>query len=222
MVLSTDLEAAFRPSAGRAVAGLVAAAVAGIAAGREGLAAVRHPLGFVCLPLERLADRGVCVHLWSGGPPSRLLTTSAVHCHSWDLRSGVLYGVIDNELVAVEESPPVPTHRLFEVRSHEDGDELHRTARVVRYTPLGPRRHGPGETYELPAGAFHLNHSPDRQPAATVVLARYHPEAPDLSLGGLDTESHRVVRSRCSPAETALAARTLLRALNADGVLRSR
>ncbi|MCQ0004164.1 hypothetical protein [Actinomadura madurae] len=27
--------------------------------------AVRHPLGFLCLPVERSGDLGVCLHIWT-------------------------------------------------------------------------------------------------------------------------------------------------------------
>ncbi|NUS05534.1 MAG: hypothetical protein HOV97_23605, partial [Nonomuraea sp.] len=56
-----------------------------VLAGDEPPAAVRHPLGFVCLPLERDGGEGVCLHLWSDSLQHAESTTSQIHCHSWDL-----------------------------------------------------------------------------------------------------------------------------------------
>jgi hypothetical protein len=60
------------------------AALGDVAEGRSAVTAVRHPLGFVCLPLERVGEQGVCVHVWSdrltGAQPASL-TTSTTHAH---------------------------------------------------------------------------------------------------------------------------------------------
>ncbi|MFD0853807.1 hypothetical protein ACFQ07_16330, partial [Actinomadura adrarensis] len=133
-----------------------------IAGGRMPVHAVKHPLGFLCLPLERSGDLGVCLHIWSPELESVEATTSGVHCHSWELVSFVLYGSVRNTRANVAETPPAgpdgATHRLFEVVSRGEVDELKATGRTVRYTPGDTSTHGTGETYTLPAGVFHTTH----------------------------------------------------------------
>src|SRR5260370_8124546 len=55
-----------------------------IAGGRRGLTAVRHPLGFLSMPVHRTAGHGICLHVWTPAlqPP---LPTSHLHSPSWHL-----------------------------------------------------------------------------------------------------------------------------------------
>ena len=77
--------------------------------GAPGVTAVRHPLGFVCLPLERDGGDGVCIHVWSDTLAHAESTTSQIHCHSWDLVSHVLYGQVRNVHVRVTDAGPDAT-----------------------------------------------------------------------------------------------------------------
>ncbi len=171
------------------------------------LAAVRHPLGFICLPVTRHGECGVCVHVWTGHPPEVELTTSPMHSHSWDLLSYVLYGEVRNQLVQIDDAPATPSHRVFEVHSHGDADEIRRTARLVHCTPGLIQSTASGGSYRLAAGEFHM--SVVAAQAATVVLGRARAGTLDLSLGNLSTPTHRVPRQRCAPPETARLARAL-------------
>lgn len=191
-----------------------------IARGRRPIAAVRHPLGFLCLPLERRDGFGVCLHLWPARPPPAPATTSTVHCHSWDLTSFVLSGTVRNVRARLVDEPASrarwgTAHRVFEVVSHGDVDELRATTRVVRYSPGADTAHGAGETYTLPAGAFHSTFVVGGHDAATVALGRQDPEGGDLSLGPLDLETHRVRRRTCDPGETARTALDFSRSIAA-------
>ncbi|MEU9885784.1 hypothetical protein [Sphaerisporangium sp. NPDC051011] len=178
-----------------------------VAAGRSAVRAVRHPLGFVCLPVERGGARGVCVHLWSGDLPSAGNTTSEVHCHSWDLVSYVLYGQVRNELVGVTDRETGATHRVLEVVSAGGVDDIHPTGRTVTYTEGAAGVYRTGDVYTLPAGVFHRSVIPEGTDTATIALGDGRPGAADLSLGPLGTRSHRVTRERCDDEETARAAR---------------
>ena len=173
-----------------------------IARGRRELCAVRHPLGFLCLPVHRDGDFGVCVHVWSPDLPHARATTSAVHSHSWDLVSFVLYGRVGNTLLHVVDDAAGGTHRVFEVHSRGDVDEIRATARLVRAREARHRSAGPGDTYRLRAGRFHASVLVGESEAATVVLGRTR-AALDLSLGPLDTPTHHIPRQRCDPRETA-------------------
>ncbi|MFG2177650.1 hypothetical protein ACGFLS_02835 [Streptomyces abikoensis] len=222
---------------GAAVDELFAAAVTvleEVASGRRALRAVRHPLGFLCLPVRREGDRGVCVHVFGDhvfgdappGPPARP-AISPVHAHSWDLTSCVLYGEVGNLRVRVRDEPDRPTHRLFEVRSTAAGpgpaggpcdapavDEIRPTPRLVSCAP-GPEETGvAGGIYRLPAGEFHTTVVPPGTVAATLLLGRSLPGHRDLTLGPVHGPAHRVVRQTCDAAQTARTARTVLRRID--------
>jgi hypothetical protein len=189
-----------------------------ISGGRE-LTAVRHPLGFLCFPVERQARHGVCVHLWTPGRRSAL-TTSTVHSHSWDLTSYVLYGTLRNQRIRVVPTAGQATHRLFEVRSRGDVDELHTTTRLVSYHPEADSVHDAGSVYFLPAGEFHATVVLAEQEVATVVLSRNRPQTADLALGPVHAPSHTLTRSRCDARETACAARLIADRLAETGPAR--
>lgn len=174
---------------------------------RTSIVGVRHPLGFVCLPVERTSEAGVCVHVWSEHLTRASLTTSTVHAHSWDLISYVLYGSVRNEVIDVIDAPSDATYRVFEVRSSGDIDELCETPRLVRSEIRATELMGPGEVYSLAAGVFHT--TVVHGEAATVALGSSRPGAMDLSLGEITTKTHRIRRQRCDRNETAHAARVV-------------
>ncbi|MGH3933839.1 MAG: hypothetical protein ACRDS1_02460 [Pseudonocardiaceae bacterium] len=179
-----------------------------IAEGTRPVAAVAHPLGFICLPVVRRGDYGVCVHVWTGQPPAEpTLTTSQIHSHSWELLSYVLYGEVHNQLVQVTDAPVSPRYRVFEVHSDGDCDEIRYTTRLVCCAPGAVQAIAAGGSYQLAAGEFHMTAVVAQ--AATVVLGRSRPGVVDLSLGDLDTPTHRIPRQRCAPHETACLARAL-------------
>lgn len=184
-----------------------------VVSGRRALRAVRHPLGFVCLPVLRDGPRGVCVHVF--GPADPVLTDHQVHCHSWELTSTVLYGRLGNRRMRIRDEAEHPTHRVFEVRSDPSGvDELRPTERLVRCLPGTEQTSSRGQTYALPAGEFHTTVVPDGRPAATLVLGLTLPGRADLSLGPLGAPGHRVVRSMCDADRTARIARAAVRRIH--------
>lgn len=187
-----------------------------IARGERDLAAVRHPLGFLCFPALRENEHGVCVHLWTRGI-RQTLTTSPMHAHSWDLTSYVLCGWLRNQHISVRDAADAPTHRVFEVRSRDGLDELRATDRLVCAWPKADSRHAAGSVYLLAAGEFHATVAPEDQDAATVVLSRSRADAADLALGPVHMPSHAVTRSRCGSAETARAARLIAAQLTSAG-----
>lgn len=184
-----------------------------VAAGRRPMVAIRHPLGFVCLQVQRQGAYGVCVHLWTEWRPESELTTSPMHSHSWDLLSYVLYGEIGNQLVHVTDAPAAPTHRLFEVLSDGDMDEIRPTDRLVRCEPGPVQSIAASGVYHLAAGEFHLTVVRGDVETATVVLGHARTDLVDLSLGPLGTRRHRVSRQRCTEPETAHAAGLIARRL---------
>ena len=181
-------------------AGSVFRAVAG---GTLRIPAVRHPLGFFCLPMERSGDLGVCLHAWSPQLTVSGSSTSLVHCHSWDLLSFVLYGQVSNVLGRIEDGT---THRIFEVTSLGDRDAIRATDRIVDYQPERLDRYGAGETYSLPVGTFHSTVIEGSGEAATVALGRTVQSSFDLSLGPVQALSHTQRRHVCGDTESVRAA----------------
>lgn len=193
------------------VSGWVTNVLDDVVQGRTNVAAVRHPLGFSCIPVERTGERGVCVHVWSDSLPRAGPTTSTMHAHSWDLVSQVLYGTVRNEVITVSDGYGGATHRLFEMRSDAGTDEVHRTDRLVRYETATTESYHQGEVYSLPAGVFHRTGvGPE---TATVALGCGRPGTADLALGGITTSTHHVRRQRCDRAETVRTARVVIEQL---------
>jgi hypothetical protein len=198
--------------AARAVPALCLPTLAKIADGKIPLRAVRHPLGFLCLPVQRKGRLGVCVHIWTTALPQAALTTTAVHSHSWDLASFVLYGVVGNAFMRVVDDSDAGTHRVFQVYSLDDADEMRATRRLVRCVEQHRQFVRAGRAYYLRAGNFHESMLGADPEAATVVLGRVS-TAPDLSLGAPDIPTHLVVRQHCGAQETAHAARIAIEKL---------
>ncbi|SCK42055.1 hypothetical protein [Streptomyces sp. WMMB 322] len=225
-----ELEHALRSgSAARAPRAAAADVLGEIASGKRELRAVRHPLGFLCLPVVRDGERGVCVHLFGGEIPAGEPAAAGVHAHSWELVSHVLYGHVSNVPVRVTDPAapapasgpdagpsPGPTHRVFEVHSAPDGtDELRPTGRLVRSEPGPEQTSTGGETYTLAAGEFHSTVVRNGEPAATLVLGRTLPDRSDLFLGPLHGPGHRTVRRLCGEEDTRRTVRAALRRVHA-------
>lgn len=202
-------------TAARTLPGWAGRVLDDVAAGRSAVPAVRHPLGFVCLPVERSGDFGVCLHIWTPEVRPAPSTTSPVHCHSWDLLSFVLYGTLRNVRMDIDEPCDAGTRQIFEVVSQGDVDELRATGRAVRYSPALSSTHRTGESYVLPAGVFHTTLIEDGPEAATVALGRQTPGGGDLSLGPLDIPTHQVHRSRSGHSDTVRALRRSARRIAA-------
>jgi hypothetical protein len=209
MNYATVRDAIDRGAAADVVPALALAAMREIAEGKHAMTAIRHPLGFLCFPAQRLGRHGVCVHLWTSSV-KQSLTTSPMHAHSWDLTSLVLYGSLRNLRISVNDAHGPPTHRIFEVRSHEDTDELYATARLVTCRPETDTGHAAGSVYVLAAGEFHATVAPDGEDVATVALSYGHAQHADLALGPPDARSHTVTRMRCDVGETARVAKRIV------------
>jgi hypothetical protein len=180
-----------------------------IAAGDSDIRAVCHPLGFLCFPIERQGDCGACVHLWSPRLALSPPTTSVIHAHSWDLISLVLAGELRNDLVTVRDG--MATHRVYEVHSGGDVDEIRATSRLVGCRTERSELNRAGDTYRVGVGQFHATVATE---ATTVALGRGRTGAIDLSLGAVHGRTHRVQRRHCDRSETARLARMVTRQLS--------
>lgn len=165
------------------------------------LAAIRHPLGFLCLPLVREPGWGVCIHVWTGRLPARRPTTSGMHAHSWDLESFVLYGVLGNAVFDLTPDCASGTYQLLDVVSGADCDEIQPTGRRVTCTEVSRDLISSGEVYLLPTGVFHETFLGADPEVATLVLAQTQ-DLPDRVLGPVDLRAHVVTRQRCTGDDT--------------------
>lgn len=191
--------------------GWVIGALRQVSAGEGQVRAVTHPLGFTCLPMERFGPYGVCVHLWSPEVKSIDPVTSPVHSHCWHLASYALFGQLENRFMFVTgDTGQRGNHRLLEVRSRGDVDELVPTGRTVRCVPGQRQVISAGDVYSLPAGDFHATTVTPGTEAATVALGRTVPGAADFSLAALGATASRTRRTRCDARQTAEAARIVL------------
>ncbi len=175
---------------------------------------VLHPLGFCCIPVRRSVDGGVCVHLWADWFEAERPTTSAIHCHSWDLHSTVLAGRLRNHVLRVL-SAAGATHRVFEIHSGDGEDRVDLTPALVSWRRVTTGIYTGGQSYELPAGTFHLTEIAEAT-TATIVLATTRRHHGDLSLGPIDGASHRIRRRLATPDQAARAAGEVARLLGCD------
>ncbi len=169
---------------------------------KDGASGVRHPLGFLCLPLYRSPDFGLCVHVWETSLSRSVLTISPIHSHSWDLTSRVLRGGMDNEVIELDHERP-PTHRVCAIVNSGHVDEIRPTRARVGYDVSRIDRVAAGETYTLPAGIFHASRA--HNATVTLVLARTRRQAPEFALAHLDTRAHVVTRSAASSRDLQIA-----------------
>jgi hypothetical protein len=182
--------------------------LAPVMTGERALAAIKHPLGFVCLPVLREAANGVCVHIW---PPTPLAATGSaanVHCHSWHLLSFVLEGTIHNQLCDVVDAASGP-YRVCVVNSMGTVDEIVPTSRRVDVKAAEPMACHAGECYEIPAGQFHTSPRLSRDGAVTVVLGHQDSRAVNQTLADPDATLASHVRERLGADETRAIVRTL-------------
>lgn len=119
----------------------------------------------------------------------------------------MLYGAVRNNVIAVSDAAE-PTHRVVEIHSAGTVDEIRPTGRMVRSEVVATEVTGGRGVYSLDAGIFHTSEVTGQ--AATLAFGSGRPGTIDLSLGDLDTSTHRVQRRRCDSTETARIARAVL------------
>jgi hypothetical protein len=213
-MLYARLESAIRETTPDQVWDAIAAVLEPLAEGRTHLDAVRHPLGFICLPIVRDdSPEGVCVHYWSAESGTNKPTTSRFHCHSWALLSHVLVGSVGNQRLDLV---PGDRYQLFRANSGRDGDnrEVDDLEPIEQFTDVrsgAAEVHHAGESYELDAGAFHASVATYVDVSVTLVLGRVVPGAEDITLGDVGLGRHRITRRTLGPGEAQRVAGEILR-----------
>lgn len=178
--------------------------------------AVMHPLGFTCVQLFRSTTWGLCMHIWESSENSPSLTTTPIHSHSWDLFSQVVCGQLENTEISVTDGSPFPTNRVLEITSTDGTDLIRATQRLVNWAHGESVHIGVGQSYELPAGTFHVSMPSTTGLTATMLLAEYRSPSPELALGRLDYCDRVVARQVRLPRDLRFMADAMLRELTGD------
>lgn len=165
------------------------------------LAAVRHPLGFLCLPIVREPDWGVCLHVWTERFPSVRPTTTGKHAHSWDLESLVLYGALGNTVFDLAPDDAVGRYQIAEIVGMPGIDLITPTGRRFECLEVSRKLISSGEVYRLRPGVFHETFLGAETEVATLVLGRTR-DLPDLVLCPVGLRAHAVTRHVCTGDET--------------------
>jgi hypothetical protein len=66
-------------------------------------AAIKHPLGFLRVPIIRTPSTGLYVHIWTQLIDLPRPSTSAIHAHNWHLLSRVIAGTVTNQVFNAQE-----------------------------------------------------------------------------------------------------------------------
>lgn len=189
-----------------------------MAAGSRDRPVVKHPLGFLCLPIHRGDEFGLCLHVWMAASPAvrptGRLTTLPIHYHTWNLFSHVLYGLVQNQRITVRpDTGGSPAYRVFEVRSDRGTDEIRPTGEFVTWRVDGAQQYGIGDRYLVSPRDYHQSAVLDPRLTVTVMLAENWTPEPQHALGNVDLAPHTVTRRTCPPTETGEVVGTLLRHL---------
>ena len=169
--------------------------------------------GFLCLPLERTAERAYACTLVRRASARRLHHLADPLSQLGPGQPRALRPGGERARRVTDADELAATHRVFEVVSATDGDRIRADPRTVTVRRGTSEVFGPGHTYTLPAGRFHTQRGPRRRrdrhdrarprssgPAATCHWARRTPRpshlpAPLRRAGGLP---HRADRRRAS------------------------
>jgi hypothetical protein len=179
--------------------------------------AFAHPLGFIYLPLLRMPDATLRLHIWHDDGDARRLgddEISAMHDHTWDMTSYVICGELRNVLVDVVPEAAAPTHRVFEIHGRGDVDEIRPTETVVRIADTREDKVSAGQTYQMGSDLIHCTR-PGPGVVATLVAARRTSKRIERALGPVGLPGYRSTRQACPPRRVAAAASAVLEALGA-------
>lgn len=175
--------------------------------------AVRHPLGFLCLPLHRSHPSGLCLHIWPGrADGSGREAGGTIHAHSWTMTSLVLVGEVVNERIDVR-ADGCPTHQILRVSRVGKIDALVPTGRRVAARIAARERLAESGRCTLAAGEFHRTTLPVAHRPVTLVLGEHRPRIRDYVLSGLRAKGHMAVRRACRSDDFRTAAAAALPAL---------
>jgi hypothetical protein len=164
-------------------------------------AAIKHPLGFLRVPIIRTPSTGLYVHIWTQLIDLPRPSTSAIHAHNWHLLSRVIAGTVTNQVFNAQESDNGDYH-LFEILHHsETVDELCSTGRLFRCINYSEDHYLAGDYYRLAANTFHTSTVTLLADTVTLVLSTDRTSAIEYALDKSVRGTHLVHRKPCTRQE---------------------
>jgi hypothetical protein len=136
-------------------------------------------------------------------------TISKIHYHTWDLLSYVLFGGLQNQQIEITPTGARPTHRVFEIFSRDDADDICPTGQLVEFRVASANTFGMGDRYTVDPWDYHRTQV-DLELAASVMLAENFKPGPQRGLGEVNIGRHVVHREKCTADEAKAVARKLL------------
>jgi hypothetical protein len=132
-----------------------------------------HPLGFAHAEICSENDLALRLHLWPKAKRRPQQPFWPIHTHAFHLQSTVLVGTIQNRFFFVN-SNQGGSKQLYRVEYRGEGSALLAT-KVFAEAPVDRIQvTGPGESYEVPIGAFHSSTVPEQALATTLVRVSQH------------------------------------------------
>jgi hypothetical protein len=145
----------------------------------------RHPLGFVHIVLMDSPNVALRFHIWIPGIRSVQEPAWLIHTHTFDLRSIVLFGKLENSLYKWEEDISPSENRLYEVTYSDGISCIVATDRIGKIQDLSSLEVSKGRGYTVAYGDFHRTEVLEDQLTATIALATKHSGNP-LVVGTID------------------------------------
>ncbi|GLX47440.1 hypothetical protein Shyhy01_03900 [Streptomyces hygroscopicus subsp. hygroscopicus] len=172
-----------------------------IARGRLTPRGLRHPLGFLYVPLDRRPDSVLRLHLWPRRPWWSTLTTSPYHMHAWRLVSYVHRGAVRNTTVEVRAAADGDAeYRVFDIDGEGERDLLVPSEETVAVSSRATSTVRAGGLYGLDVGTFHCTSLLEGTAAVTLALVDRVPGARERALGPCGLGRHSTLRAT-APAD---------------------
>jgi hypothetical protein len=148
----------------------------------------RHPLGFLHTTLLDTEHAALRFHAWR--PGMRLVQQPAwlTHTHTFELRSIVLFGRLQNSIFKWSEVSQQPEARLYEVSYSNGISRITATDRLGKIRLESSLDVCAGVEYSVPHGFFHQTGVPEDLFTATIALTRKRSGNP-LVVGTIDGDN---------------------------------
>ena len=133
--------------------------------------AVWHPVGFIHVNLGESDASNLRLHVWTSIPKEYRGLGWQIHDHTWRLTSYVICGRVRNLIYAINPSPVIATHRIYDVKYDGRINYLEASNEQITYEILKEEIMSQGNTYTVETKAFHSSEVEENTLAATLVLA---------------------------------------------------
>lgn len=151
---------------------------------------LRHPLGFLQMPLGEIEGRRIRIHFWRSDCYCPRYPYWPLHAHPYPLRSLVLCGAVHQIAYSIDTAPTVPTHRIYEVDYEANGSTRRPTDHLVNAIPTYSYVCSTGSYYDIPIAEYHQT-MPHASPGITLVVTGRTGESPARVLGDVGNPTAR-------------------------------